>query len=143
MSGFASMAAPSATTSWPTIALVWPLVKDEGLIGEYGHPTEFELGTALAFLYFAELGVDLAIIEVGLGGRLDATNVIIPEVAVITKIAFDHASQLGTTLSAIAKEKAGIIKKAAPSSAGPGGRSKGGHRPRRPRAACAPPPGRL
>ena len=101
------------------IAQVWPLVKDEGLIGEYGHPTEFELGTALAFLYFAELGVDLAIIEVGLGGRLDATNVIIPEVAVITKIAFDHASQLGTTLSAIAKEKAGIIKEGRPVVSGP------------------------
>jgi dihydrofolate synthase/folylpolyglutamate synthase len=101
------------------IAQVWPLVKDEGLIGEYGHPTEFELGTALAFLCFAELGVDLMIIEVGLGGRLDATNVIIPEAAVITKIAMDHAMQLGSTLGSIAKEKAGIIKEGRPVVSGP------------------------
>lgn len=92
------------------VAQVWPLIKDEGLIREYGHPTEFELGTALALLYFAQQQVDLMILEVGLGGRLDATNVIIPQAAVITRIAFDHADQLGNTLGSIAKEKAGIIK---------------------------------
>ncbi len=73
--------------------------------------TFFEIYTALAFLYFFNQKVDLAILEVGLGGRLDATNVIYPLVAVITQISFDHTRELGKELVAIAKEKAGIIKK--------------------------------
>lgn len=73
-------------------------------------PTFFELVTALAFKYFAEQAVDIAIIETGLGGRLDATNVITPEVTVITRIDFDHMHILGRTLPEIAKEKAGIFK---------------------------------
>lgn len=77
-------------------------------------PSFFEASTALAFLYFAERQVDMAVIEVGMGGRLDATNVIHPEIAVITSISFDHTEQLGTTLSAIAREKAGIIKEGVP-----------------------------
>ncbi len=77
-------------------------------------PSFFEASTALAFLYFAEREVDLAVIEVGMGGRLDATNVIHPEIAVITSISFDHMEQLGTTLPAIAREKAGIIKEGVP-----------------------------
>jgi len=72
--------------------------------------TFFEIYTALAFLYFAYQKVDLAVVEVGLGGRLDATNVVFPLVAVITQISFDHIKQLGDSLSSIAKEKAGIIK---------------------------------
>jgi dihydrofolate synthase/folylpolyglutamate synthase len=75
-----------------------------------GEATAFELTTALAFLAFARAHVDLAIIEVGLGGRLDATNVVMPTVAAITRIGFDHMHILGNTLDAIAREKAGIIK---------------------------------
>ena len=72
--------------------------------------TFFEFTTALAFAYFAEKKVDYAVIEVGMGGRLDATNVVLPEVAIITNVAHDHTLYLGKTLQKIAKEKAGIIK---------------------------------
>ncbi len=75
------------------------------------HPTEFEMVTAVGFLYFAEQECDIVVLETGLGGRLDATNSIAaPELAVITPMAIDHAEQLGDTLPAIAEEKAGIIK---------------------------------
>lgn len=77
-------------------------------------PTYFEVLTAAAFLYFAEKKVDIAVVETGLGGRLDATNVITPEVVGLTNISFDHVAQLGSTLEAIAREKAGIIKKNVP-----------------------------
>ncbi len=70
----------------------------------------FELTVGMAFSYFAKKKVDIAVIEVGLGGRLDSTNIIIPEVAVITNIGLDHTQFLGTTLPEIALEKAGIIK---------------------------------
>ncbi len=76
--------------------------------------TYFELTTALAFLYFAEEGVDVAVIECGLGGRLDATNVLWPELSLITTIGYDHQAYLGERLSQIAWEKAGIIKRARP-----------------------------
>lgn len=76
--------------------------------------TTFEITTALAFLYFARQQVDAAVIEVGLGGRLDATNVITPNVSVITSISYDHTHLLGDTLSEIAREKAGIIKPGIP-----------------------------
>lgn len=74
------------------------------------HPSFFELTTALAFKYFAEKEVDIAVIEVGLGGRLDCTNIITPLLSVITNISFDHTRFLGNTLAKIAAEKAGIIK---------------------------------
>lgn len=74
------------------------------------HPSFFELTTAMAFLYFAEQKVDVAVIEVGLGGRLDCTNIIKPDLSIITNISFDHVGFLGDTLSKIAHEKAGIIK---------------------------------
>ncbi len=77
-------------------------------------PTFFELVTAMAFKHFAEQAVDIAIIEVGLGGRLDSTNVIKPEVSVITQIDYDHTHILGRTLDKIAREKAGILKKGVP-----------------------------
>ncbi len=77
-------------------------------------PSFFELTVALAFDYFARQEVDVAIIEVGLGGRLDSTNIITPEVSVITNIGLDHTNLLGETLEAIAKEKAGIIKSNVP-----------------------------
>jgi len=76
----------------------------------YGRLTTFELMTALAFAYFEQKGVDFQVIEVGLGGRLDATNIVQPEVCVITSISFDHTEVLGNTLVQIAAEKAGIIK---------------------------------
>lgn len=74
------------------------------------HPSFFELTTAMAFLYFAEQAVDIAVIEVGLGGRLDCTNIIQPDLSLITNISFDHVQFLGNTLAQIAGEKAGIIK---------------------------------
>ena len=74
------------------------------------HPTFFECVTAMAFDFFARQKVDLAVIEVGMGGRLDSTNVIVPEVAVITQIDFDHENFLGHSIEEIAGEKAGIIK---------------------------------
>jgi dihydrofolate synthase/folylpolyglutamate synthase len=77
-------------------------------------PTFFEVATAMAFTYFAEEGVDIAVIEVGMGGRLDSTNVITPLVSVITNIEFEHTEFLGTTLTEIAGEKAGIIKPGVP-----------------------------
>lgn len=77
-------------------------------------PSFFEWTVALAFDYFAEKKVDIAIVEVGLGGRLDSTNIITPELSIITNISFDHTNLLGNTLEAIAAEKAGIIKKDIP-----------------------------
>lgn len=74
------------------------------------HPSFFELTTAMAFRYFADSQVDVAVIEVGLGGRLDCTNIIRPDLCVITNISFDHIQFLGDTLKKIAAEKAGIIK---------------------------------
>jgi len=76
--------------------------------------TQFEVVTALAFHHFARMGVEAAVIEVGLGGRLDATNVLTPLVSVITPIDYDHLSILGSTLEQIAAEKAGIIKPGVP-----------------------------
>jgi len=85
----------------------------------YGRLTTFEALTALAFAYFARRKVDFQVLEVGLGGRLDATNVIIPEVSVITSISLDHTEVLGKTLEAIAGEKAGIIKPGVPVAVSP------------------------
>ncbi len=82
-------------------------------------PTYFEILTALAFLYFAEQKVDLAVVETGMGGRLDSTNVIRPEVCAITSISYDHMSQLGPTLDKIAEEKAGIFKPGVPAVSAP------------------------
>ena len=74
------------------------------------HPTFFECVTALAFEFFARAGAQIAVCEVGMGGRLDATNILLPEVAVITQIDFDHENYLGHSIEEIAGEKAGIIK---------------------------------
>ncbi len=78
------------------------------------HPTFFEVVTALAFEHFAKARVEIAMFEVGLGGRLDATNILTPEVCVITKVDFDHENFLGHSLEEIAREKAGIIKENVP-----------------------------
>src|SRR5438552_5983438 len=77
-------------------------------------PTFFEIGTALGFLHFCRRRCDLAVIEVGLGGRFDSTNVCRPLVSVVTSVGLDHTAQLGTTLEAIAYQKAGIIKRGVP-----------------------------
>jgi dihydrofolate synthase/folylpolyglutamate synthase len=77
-------------------------------------PSFFEITVAMAFSYFAEQKVDIAVIEVGLGGRLDSTNIITPEVSIITNIGLDHTQFLGDTIPQIAGEKAGIIKKEVP-----------------------------
>jgi dihydrofolate synthase/folylpolyglutamate synthase len=76
--------------------------------------TTFEITTALGFLYFAQQKVNAAVFEVGLGGRLDATNVVVPKVSVITSLSYDHTAVLGNTLAQIAGEKAGIIKPGLP-----------------------------
>jgi dihydrofolate synthase/folylpolyglutamate synthase len=78
------------------------------------HPSFFEVTTAMAFKYFSDMQVDIAVIEVGLGGRLDCTNIITPVLSVITNISFDHTQFLGNTLEKIASEKAGIIKEYVP-----------------------------
>jgi dihydrofolate synthase/folylpolyglutamate synthase len=80
----------------------------------YGEPTIFQLGFAIALRYFAERAVDLAILEVGLGGRYDSANVVTPLLSVITSISYDHMAVLGDTLGKIAWEKAGILKPGAP-----------------------------
>jgi len=77
-------------------------------------PSFFELTVAMAFDYFAAMGADVAVIEVGMGGRLDSTNIIMPELSVITNIGHDHMEFLGDTLAAVAGEKAGIIKEGVP-----------------------------
>jgi len=94
--------------------LAVPLMESAKAVGG----TFFEVTTAMAFQYFAERRVDIAVIETGLGGRLDATNVSVPLASIITSIDFDHMEYLGNTLTAIAGEKAGIIKEGAPAIVG-------------------------
>ncbi len=91
-----------------------PVVARLGALDVGDAPAFFELMTAMAFLQFARKGCDVSVIEVGLGGRLDATTIVTPEVAVITSIAMDHCEILGDTLGQIAAEKAGIIKPGRP-----------------------------
>jgi dihydrofolate synthase/folylpolyglutamate synthase len=92
---------------------VEPVLKKMGAANG-DRPTFFEIFTAMSFCYFADRKVDIAVIETGMGGRLDSTNVITPEVCAITSISKDHMSVLGNTLSKIAEEKAGIFKKDVP-----------------------------
>lgn len=82
--------------------------------GKAHQPTFFEFTTALAFRYFRERAVDIAVVEVGMGGRLDATNVVSPAVGVITRVELEHTEYLGRTVARIAKEKAGIVKEGVP-----------------------------
>ncbi len=95
---------------------VFARCEDAGLAIEkkHGKPTFFEMMTAVALVWFAEQAVDVAIVETGLGGRLDATNVITPEVVAITGISRDHTQILGDSLESIAREKAGIFKQGVP-----------------------------
>ncbi len=90
------------------------MVADAGEHAGLEDVTFFEMMTAIAYKHFADQAVDLAVIEVGLGGRLDSTNVITPEVSVVTKIDYDHTQLLGRTLQEIAREKAGIFKRGVP-----------------------------
>lgn len=89
-------------------------IEDNKMFFEHNKLSFFEMTVGMAFSYFAAKRVDIAIIEVGLGGRLDSTNIITPEVSLITNIGFDHTDMLGDTLAKIAYEKAGIIKKNVP-----------------------------
>ena len=89
-------------------------VNEERAFFEPLHPSFFEVTTAMAFKYFKDQQIDIAVVEVGLGGRLDCTNIITPILSIITNISFDHTQFLGNTLAKIAFEKAGIIKKGIP-----------------------------
>ncbi len=93
---------------------MWPEVEWVGQHGGHGPLTYFEFMTVLAFLHFEGVGADFQVMEVGLGGRLDATNVVQPEVSVITSISLDHVAILGNTVPLIAEDKAGIIKPGVP-----------------------------
>ncbi len=92
----------------------WPYIRHLRETDRAASPTFFETLTAMAMLYFKQKYVDMAVVEVGLGGRLDSTNVVVPRVSVITNIGFDHTAILGNTLASIAYEKAGIIKQGVP-----------------------------
>ncbi len=86
----------------------------EELAAQYRNPTFFETTTVMAFKYFADNNADYAAIEVGLGGRLDSTNIVDPEVSIIAQIGYEHYQRLGCSLTSIAHEKGGIIKKGKP-----------------------------
>ena len=93
---------------------VTDFIEDQKDVLDQGGFSFFEMSVGLAFSYFASQSVDIAVVEVGLGGRLDSTNIIQPELSIITNIGYDHTQVLGTTLEAIAREKAGIIKEKTP-----------------------------
>ncbi|MCD6449370.1 MAG: bifunctional folylpolyglutamate synthase/dihydrofolate synthase [Thermotogaceae bacterium] len=93
---------------------VYPAVMEMDKLGPDWRPSFFEVLTAMVFSYFKKRKVEWAVIEVGLGGRLDATNIVIPEVSIITTVDYDHMNILGNTLEKIAYEKSGIIKKGKP-----------------------------
>ena len=92
----------------------WPAVEWVSRHGGYGGVSFFEVMTAMAFLHYRRVHVDFQVLEVGLGGRLDATNVVTPDVCTITPISLDHVAALGDTLGLIAREKAGIVKPGVP-----------------------------
>ncbi len=96
------------------VSRIKPVVEAMGRDFSFGKPTYFEVSVALAFCFFAEKKIDRAVVEVGLGGRLDATNVADPSLTVITPISLDHTEILGNTLSLIAREKAGIMRTGVP-----------------------------
>jgi len=102
---------PIAEADWARLTgIIQPEVAAVNAEAKFGELTTFEILTAMAFLHFRRVGADYQVLEVGLGGRLDATNVCRPQVAVITSISYDHTDVLGDTLVKIAGEKAGIIK---------------------------------
>ena len=101
------------------IAQIWPAVESVGRDGRYGGVSFFEMLTGLAMAHFRNVGADFQVLEVGMGGRLDSTNIITPEVSVITSISLDHVNVLGDTIEKIASAKAGIIKDGVPCVVGP------------------------
>ena len=101
--------------SKPGFVAMWDRV---GPFAQERSMTFFEAGTLMAMEWFAEMGVDVAVLEVGLGGRLDATNVVLPALAIVTNIALDHERHLGSDLATIAREKAGIFKPGVPALVG-------------------------
>ncbi len=106
---------PISEEGWAKLVeIIQPYVEAENKEAKYGQLTTFELYTAMAFLHFQREKCEYQVMEVGLGGRLDATNVVDPSVCVITSISFDHMDVLGDTLAKIAGEKAGIIKPGVP-----------------------------
>lgn len=109
----ARIISPAGMEMIPEEAVVEFLTSREALIEELGM-SFFEITTGLAFWWFAQSGVDAAVIEVGLGGRLDSTNIITPQLSIITSIGLDHCDLLGSTRAAIAGEKAGIFKEGVP-----------------------------
>ena len=106
---------PIAEEEWAgLVEQIRPYVEAVNAEGTFGELTTFELYTAMAFVHFRAIKADYQVMEVGLGGRLDATNVVRPQVCVITSISYDHMEVLGNTLAKIAGEKAGIIKPGVP-----------------------------
>ena len=101
------------------VVQVWPQVERVTKEGGFGGVSTFEMLTAMAFLHFKQIEADFQVIEVGLGGRLDSTNIVAPQVCVITSISLDHVSTLGDTVELIAGEKAGIIKPGVPAVVAP------------------------
>ena len=102
---------PIAEADWARLTeVIKPEVEAVNEEGAFGELTTFEILTAMAFMHFREIKADYQVIEVGLGGRIDATNVVRPEICVMTSISYDHTDVLGDTLAKIAGEKAGIIK---------------------------------
>jgi dihydrofolate synthase/folylpolyglutamate synthase len=102
---------PIGEAEWARLTeRIRPHVEAENKVGDLGELTTFEILTAMAFLHFRDVKVDYQVVEVGLGGRLDATNVVKPQMCVITSISYEHMEVLGDTLAKIAGEKAGIIK---------------------------------
>ena len=111
---------PISTTDYAAlIGQIWPAVEAVGRDGEYGGVTFFEMLTGLAMAHFRNVGADFQVLEVGMGGRLDSTNIVTPEVSVITSISLDHVNVLGDTIEKIASAKAGIIKDGVPCVVGP------------------------
>jgi len=100
-----------AEDDWARLTdFIKPQVEGDNALGDLGELTTYEIMTAMAFIHFSNVKADYQVIEVGLGGRIDATNVVRPQVCVITSISYDHTDVLGDTLTSIAGEKAGIIK---------------------------------
>ena len=111
---------PISTSDYAAlIGQIWPAVEAVEREGEYGGVTFFEMLTGLAMAHFRNVGADFQVLEVGMGGRLDSTNIVMPEVSVITSISLDHVNVLGDTIEKIASAKAGIIKDGAPCVVGP------------------------
>lgn len=111
---------PISTTDYAAlIGQIWPAVEAVEREGEYGGVTFFEMLTGLAMAHFRNVGADFQVLEVGMGGRLDSTNIVTPEVSVITSISLDHVNVLGDTIEKIASAKAGIIKDGVPCVVGP------------------------